>query len=84
LVVQKEVAERWTALSGASLATVAVQVFAHAKTLLTIPASAFTPPLELKMLFPKEPPHPGRVRAAKLHASIVGSGTPRNMWLNRL
>jgi 16S rRNA (adenine1518-N6/adenine1519-N6)-dimethyltransferase len=44
LVVQKEVAERWTALSGASLATVAVQVFAHAKTLLTIPAAAFTPP----------------------------------------
>lgn len=44
LVVQKEVAERWTASSGASLATVAVQVFAYAKTILTIPAAAFTPP----------------------------------------
>ena len=43
LVVQKEVAERWTASSGASLATVAVQVFAYAKTILTIPADAFTP-----------------------------------------
>jgi 16S rRNA (adenine1518-N6/adenine1519-N6)-dimethyltransferase len=44
LVVQKEVADRWTASSGASLATVAVQVFANAKTILTIPAAAFTPP----------------------------------------
>lgn len=44
LVVQKEVAERWTASSGASLATVAVQVFAQARTILTIPAEAFTPP----------------------------------------
>jgi 16S rRNA (adenine1518-N6/adenine1519-N6)-dimethyltransferase len=43
LVVQKEVAERWTAASGASLATVAVQVFAEARLLLTIPAAAFTP-----------------------------------------
>lgn len=43
LVVQKEVAERWTASSGASLATVAVQVFAVARLLFTIPASAFTP-----------------------------------------
>ncbi len=43
LVVQKEVAERWTATTAASLATVAVQVFAEAKTLMTIPASAFTP-----------------------------------------
>jgi 16S rRNA (adenine1518-N6/adenine1519-N6)-dimethyltransferase len=43
LVVQKEVAERWTATSGASLATVAVQVFATAELLFTIPASAFTP-----------------------------------------
>jgi 16S rRNA (adenine1518-N6/adenine1519-N6)-dimethyltransferase len=42
-VVQKEVAERWTATTGASLATVAVQVFATAKLLFTIPASAFTP-----------------------------------------
>jgi len=44
LVVQKEVAERWTATTAASLATIAVQVFAEAKTLMTIPASAFTPP----------------------------------------
>jgi 16S rRNA (adenine1518-N6/adenine1519-N6)-dimethyltransferase len=43
LVVQKEVAERWTATTGASLATVGVQVFATAKLLFTIPASAFTP-----------------------------------------
>ncbi len=43
LVVQKEVAERWTASSGASLATVAVQVFAQAQVILTIPAAAFTP-----------------------------------------
>ena len=44
LVVQKEVAERWTAASGASLSTVAVQVFAEAQMLFTIPAAAFTPP----------------------------------------
>ena len=43
LVVQKEVAERWTAITGASLATVAVQVFAEAKVVMTIPAAAFTP-----------------------------------------
>ncbi len=43
LVVQKEVAERWTASTGASLATVAVQVFAEPRLLFTIPASAFTP-----------------------------------------
>ena len=43
LVVQKEVAERWTARSGASLATVAVQVFATASVPFTIPASAFLP-----------------------------------------
>jgi 16S rRNA (adenine1518-N6/adenine1519-N6)-dimethyltransferase len=43
LVVQKEVAERWTASSGASLATVAVQVFAEALLLFTIPSAAFTP-----------------------------------------
>jgi 16S rRNA (adenine1518-N6/adenine1519-N6)-dimethyltransferase len=43
-VVQKEVAERWTASSGASLSTVAVQVFAEARMVLTIPAAAFTPP----------------------------------------
>ena len=44
MVVQKEVAERWTASSGASLSTVAVQVFAEAKMQFTIPAAAFTPP----------------------------------------
>jgi 16S rRNA (adenine1518-N6/adenine1519-N6)-dimethyltransferase len=43
LVVQKEVAERWTAKTGASLATVVVQVFAESRKLMTIPASAFTP-----------------------------------------
>ncbi len=44
LVVQREVAERWTASGGASLATVAVQVFATARLHFTIPASAFMPP----------------------------------------
>jgi 16S rRNA (adenine1518-N6/adenine1519-N6)-dimethyltransferase len=43
LVVQKEVAERWTATTGASLATVAVQVFAEARLGFTIPAAAFAP-----------------------------------------
>jgi len=43
LVVQKEVAERWTAATGASLSTVAVQVFAEPKLGFVIPASAFTP-----------------------------------------
>lgn len=43
LVVQKEVAERWTAVTGASLATIAVQVFAEARLGFTIPAAAFTP-----------------------------------------
>ena len=43
LVVQKEVADRWTAATGASLATVAVQVFAEARMVMTIPASSFTP-----------------------------------------
>ena len=43
LVVQKEVAERWTATTGASLATIAVQVFAEARLGFTIPAAAFTP-----------------------------------------
>src|SRR4029077_10594093 len=42
LVVQKEVAERWVAKTGASLATVVVQVFAEARMLMTIPARAFT------------------------------------------
>ena len=44
LVVQKEVAERWTASTATSLATIAVQVFAEARMLMTIPAGAFTPP----------------------------------------
>jgi 16S rRNA (adenine1518-N6/adenine1519-N6)-dimethyltransferase len=44
LVVQTEVAERWTAAGGASLATVAVQVFATARVVFTIPAAAFMPP----------------------------------------
>jgi 16S rRNA (adenine1518-N6/adenine1519-N6)-dimethyltransferase len=43
LVVQREVAERWTAASGASLATVAVQVFAEPRMVFTLPASAFSP-----------------------------------------
>ena len=43
LVVQKEVAERWTASTSASLATVAVQVFTKPRIAFTIPASAFTP-----------------------------------------
>jgi 16S rRNA (adenine1518-N6/adenine1519-N6)-dimethyltransferase len=43
LVVQKEVAERWTAAGSASLATVAVQVYAEPRIVLTIPASAFNP-----------------------------------------
>ena len=43
LVVQKEVAERWTATTSASLGTVAVQLFAEPRILMTIPASAFTP-----------------------------------------
>jgi len=43
LVVQKEVGERWTATTGASLATVAVQVFAEGRLGMTIPAAAFTP-----------------------------------------
>jgi 16S rRNA (adenine1518-N6/adenine1519-N6)-dimethyltransferase len=42
-VVQKEVAERWTATTAASLSTVAVQVFAEARLVLTIPAGSFTP-----------------------------------------
>jgi 16S rRNA (adenine1518-N6/adenine1519-N6)-dimethyltransferase len=43
LVVQKEVAERWTASTGASVATIAVQVFAEARIVMTIPAMAFEP-----------------------------------------
>jgi 16S rRNA (adenine1518-N6/adenine1519-N6)-dimethyltransferase len=43
LVVQKEVAERWTATTAARLATVAVQVFAEPRMVMTIPAVSFTP-----------------------------------------
>jgi 16S rRNA (adenine1518-N6/adenine1519-N6)-dimethyltransferase len=43
LVVQKEVAERWTSSTAASLSTVAVQVYARAEMVLTIPAGSFTP-----------------------------------------
>ena len=44
LVVQKEVAQRWTAETGAGVATVAVQVFAVPRLGSIIPASAFHPP----------------------------------------
>lgn len=44
LVVQKEVAERWTADTAASLATVAVRVFTVPRIELNIAASAFSPP----------------------------------------
>jgi 16S rRNA (adenine1518-N6/adenine1519-N6)-dimethyltransferase len=43
LVVQKEVAERWTATTTASLGTIAVQVFARPELAMMIPASSFTP-----------------------------------------
>jgi len=43
LVVQKEVAERWTAPTGASVATIAVQVFAEARIVMIIPAESFEP-----------------------------------------
>jgi len=43
LVVQKEVAERWAATTSASLGTVAVQLFAEPRVVMTIPASSFTP-----------------------------------------
>ena len=43
LVVQKEVAERWTATTASSLATIGVRVFAEARILMTIPAAAFSP-----------------------------------------
>lgn len=44
LVVQREVADRWAARTGASLATVAVQVFSEAHVELVLPPSAFDPP----------------------------------------
>jgi 16S rRNA (adenine1518-N6/adenine1519-N6)-dimethyltransferase len=43
-IVQQEVAERWAATSTAGLATLAVQVFAEARIVMTVPASAFMPP----------------------------------------
>jgi len=43
LVVQKEVAERWTATTAASLSTIAVQTLAVPELRFTIPASAFHP-----------------------------------------
>ena len=44
LVVQREVAERWTAPTCESVATVAVKAFTEARLELLIPASAFDPP----------------------------------------
>jgi len=44
LLVQREVAERWSAKQGGSLATVAVQVFAEARLELVVPPEAFAPP----------------------------------------
>jgi len=44
LVVQKEVAERWTAPTGVSTATVAVQLYSEARSALDLPARAFDPP----------------------------------------
>ncbi len=43
LLVQREVAERWSAGRGASLATVAVQVFAEPRLELVVPPEAFAP-----------------------------------------
>lgn len=43
LVVQREVAERWTSSTAASLSTVAVQVYATAEIIFTIPAGSFMP-----------------------------------------
>ena len=43
LVVQREVAERWTADTGASMSTVAVQVFTVPRIVMTIPAESFEP-----------------------------------------
>jgi 16S rRNA (adenine1518-N6/adenine1519-N6)-dimethyltransferase len=42
-VVQKEVAQRWVANSGWSLATVAIRVFAEPELVMLLPASAFQP-----------------------------------------
>jgi 16S rRNA (adenine1518-N6/adenine1519-N6)-dimethyltransferase len=43
LVVQKEVARRWTGASGGSLASVAAQVFTEPRVALELPAEAFWP-----------------------------------------
>jgi 16S rRNA (adenine1518-N6/adenine1519-N6)-dimethyltransferase len=43
LVVQKEVARRWTGASGGSLATVAARVFTEPRIALELPAEAFWP-----------------------------------------
>lgn len=44
LVVQREVAERWTAATCESVATAAVQAYTEARLAFRIPASAFRPP----------------------------------------
>ena len=43
LVVQKEVAERWTATTTASLGTIAVQVYTEPRIVMTVPAASFVP-----------------------------------------
>lgn len=43
LVVQREVAERWTAETGGSLSSIAVQVLARPRLALQLPAAAFQP-----------------------------------------
>ena len=44
LLVQKEVAHRWTSPGAWSLSTVAVQVFAEPRLVFEVPAGAFDPP----------------------------------------
>lgn len=44
LVVQREVAERWTAPTCVSTATAAVQLYTEARLVLHLPAAAFEPP----------------------------------------
>jgi 16S rRNA (adenine1518-N6/adenine1519-N6)-dimethyltransferase len=44
LLVQREVAERWTAPTCESVATLAVKTFTDARLAFTVPASAFDPP----------------------------------------
>lgn len=71
LVVQKEVAERWTAATGASVATIAVQVFAEARTLMTIPAASFepTPGVDSRLVSMEVRPRPA-VNVADLDAFL--------------